>query len=74
MILRSLLVANILSKLYSAAVSAGAGVNTARRAANALADYENRFAKLERELGYIKLMLAGVLALLAIAIIKLFAG
>ena len=65
---------SLISKIHSIFASASAGFEKARKAANALSDYESRIAKLEDDLIQIKLMLAGVLALVALLVIRAFAS
>jgi hypothetical protein len=64
--------AMMLSKTYDALVSAGAPEEKAR-AAEELAAYETRFAKIEQDLAIIKWMLGFVIAGVASLIIKAFA-
>jgi hypothetical protein len=63
----------MLSKTYDALVSAGAPEEKARAAAEELAAYETRFAKIEQDLAIIKWMLGFVIAGVASLIIKAFA-
>jgi hypothetical protein len=65
--------AMMLSKTYDALVSAGAPEEKARAAAEELAAYETRFAKIEQDLAIIKWMLGFVIAGVASLIIKAFA-
>jgi hypothetical protein len=60
----------MLAKTYDALIAAGAPEEKARDAAEELAAYENRFARVETELAVIKWMLGVVLA----GIVSLFAG
>jgi hypothetical protein len=62
--------AMMLSKIYDAFIAAGAPEEKARDAAEELAAYENRFAKIEPDLAVIKWMLGVVLA----GVVSLFAG
>ena len=55
--------ATMISEVYDAFVSAGAPEEKARKAAEALADYENRFIKFEGELLVLKWMVGFVIAL-----------
>lgn len=64
----------LITRMAAVFGAAGAGVNTARRAANALANYDARFTRFEAELTQIKLMLAGALFLVSVLVIKAFAG
>ena len=65
--------AMMLSKTYDALVSAGAPEEKARAAAEELAAYETRFAKIEQDLAIIKWMLGFVIAGVASLIIKAIA-
>jgi hypothetical protein len=65
--------AMMLSKTYDALVSAGAPEEKARAAAEELAAYETRFAKIEQDLAIIKWMLGFVIAGVASLIVKAFA-
>jgi hypothetical protein len=60
----------MLAKTYDALIAAGAPEDKARDAAEELAAYENRFAKIETDLAVIKWMLGVVLA----GVVSLFAG
>jgi hypothetical protein len=55
-------VATILAELYDALKTAGAPDEQARKAAEAVAAYENRFAKIESELAVLKWMAGSNLA------------
>ena len=59
--------ATMISEVYDAFVAAGAPEEKARKAAEAIASYENRFSRIERDLAMLKWMtgttLAGVIAL-----------
>jgi hypothetical protein len=55
--------ATMISEVYDAFVSAGAPEEKARKAVEALADYENRFTKFEGELLVLKWMVGVVIAL-----------
>ncbi|HYZ40047.1 MAG TPA: hypothetical protein VE687_05380 [Stellaceae bacterium] len=63
----------MLSKTYDAFIAAGAPEQKAREAAEELAAYETRFAKVEQDLAIIKGMLGVVIAGVASLIIKAFA-
>ena len=70
----------MLSKTYDALISAGAPEEKARAAAEELAAYETRFARIEQDLAVIKWMvgvtLAGVISLIvsvASLVLKAFA-
>jgi hypothetical protein len=63
----------MLSKTYDALLAAGAPEDKARGAAEELAAYETRFAKIEQDLAIIKWMLGFVIAGVASLIVKAFA-
>jgi hypothetical protein len=63
----------MLSKTYDALIAAGSPEDKARAAAEELAGYESRFAKIETDLAVIKWMLGVVIAGVASLIIKTFA-
>jgi hypothetical protein len=63
----------MLSKTYDAFIAAGAPEEKARAAAEELATYESRFAKIGTDLAVIKWMLDVVIAGVASLIIKAFA-
>ena len=63
----------MLSKTYDALIAAGAPEDKARGAAEELAAYETRFAKIEQDLAIIKWMLGFVIAGVASLIVKAFA-
>jgi hypothetical protein len=63
----------MLSKTYDALIAAGAPEDKARAAAEELAGYEARFAKIETDLAVIKWMLGIVIAGVASLVIKTFA-
>ena len=58
----------MITELYDALKDAGAGEEKARKAAETVAAYENRFSKIEADLGILKWMvgfnLAGTVALI----------
>jgi hypothetical protein len=62
----------MLSRTYDALVAAGAPEDKARAAAEELAGYENRFAKIETDLAVINWMLGIVVAGVASLVIKAF--
>ena len=69
----------MIAEVYDALIAAGAPEDKARKAAEAIAGYENRFTSLEMrlikmdgELGLIKWMLGFVLAGVAALILKAF--
>ena len=53
----------MISELYDALIDAGASEEKSRAAAQALAEYDNRFNKIDTELQLMKWMLGGCLAL-----------
>lgn len=59
----------MIAELYEALVDAGASQDKAREAARAIAEYENRFSKIDSDLRILKWMagatLAGVISILA---------
>lgn len=57
----------MLSKTYDALVEAGASDATAREAAEEIALYELRFARIHRDLAVLKWMIGGIYAVLFIA-------
>lgn len=63
----------MLSKTYEALVAAGAPEEKARAAAEELAGYESRFAKVETDLAVVKCVLGVIIAGVASLIIKAFA-
>ena len=63
----------MLSKTYEALIAAGAPEDKAREAAEELAAYESRLAKIEADLAVIKWMLGFVIAGVASLVIKAFA-
>ncbi len=62
----------MLSRTYDALIAAGAPEDKARAAAEELAGYESRFAKIETDLAVIKWMLGIVVAGVASLVIKAF--
>ena len=62
----------MLSKTYEALVAAGAPEDKARAAAEELAAYESRFAKIETDLAVIKWMLGVNLAASLSIMVKVF--
>jgi hypothetical protein len=65
-------VAMMLSKTYDALISAGAPEEKARAAAEELAAYETRFAKIETDLAVLKWMVGVNLAASLSLVIKAF--
>jgi len=62
----------MLSKTYAALIAAGAPEEKAREAAEELANYDNRFNKLESDIVVVKWMLGVLIAGVASLIIKAF--
>ena len=60
-----------MSGLYDALLAAGAGDDAARKAAEEVASYDNRFAKIENEVGIVKWMIGFNLAMTAAILAKL---
>jgi hypothetical protein len=65
-------VATMISEVYDAFVSAGAPEEKARRAAEAIANYETRFARIESDLAVLKWMTGTTLAGVVALVIKTF--
>jgi len=61
----------MMSALYDALRTAGAGDDSARKAAEEVAAYDNRFAKLEAEVAVVKWMVGFNVALTAAVLAKL---
>ena len=64
--------ATMISEVYDAFIAAGAPEDKARKAAEALADYENRFTKIDAELVVIKWMVGFSIALNVAILVRLF--
>ena len=62
----------MISEVYDALKEAGAGEEKARAAAEAIAGYENRFAKIDQDLSVIKWMAGFNLALTTAVLWKVF--
>jgi hypothetical protein len=62
----------MLSRTYDAPVAAGSPEDKARAAAEELAGYENRFARIETDLAVLKWMLGVVMAGVISLVIKAF--
>ncbi len=62
----------MISEVYDALKEAGAGEEKARAAAEAIAGYENRFAKIDQDLAVIKWMAGFNLALTTAVLWKVF--
>jgi hypothetical protein len=68
----SISVATMISEVYDAFIAAGAPEEKARKAAEALADYENRFTRIDAELLVVKWMVGFVIALDVAILIRVF--
>jgi len=64
--------ATMLSEVYDALKEAGASEEKARKAAEAIAAYENRFAKVESDLNLLKWMVGFNIAMTTAVLWKIF--
>ena len=64
----------MISKVYDALIEAGASQDKARKAAEALANYESRFSKVDADLLLLKWMTGFILAGVSGLILKTFFG
>lgn len=64
--------ATMISEVYDAFVAAGAPEDKARKAAEAIASYENRFSRIESHLAGLKWMTGTILAGVAALVVKTF--
>jgi len=62
----------MISEVYDALKDAGASEEKARKAAEAIAAYENRFNRIEQDLAIVKWMLGFVLAMVTAILWKVF--
>lgn len=62
----------MMGNLYAALVKAGAGENEAQKAAEEIAGYENRFAKIEADVALLKWMVGFNIAMTIAIVGKLF--
>ena len=62
----------MITELYDALKSAGADDDKARKAAETVASYENRFSKIETDLTLLKWMTGSTLALVIAVFVRLF--
>jgi hypothetical protein len=62
----------MISEVYDAFIAAGAPEDKARKAAEAIASYENRFARIETDFVVLKWMTGTILAGVAALVIKTF--
>jgi hypothetical protein len=63
----------MISEVYDALKEAGASEEKARKAAEAIASYENRFARMESDLAILKWMVSFNLAMTIAILWKVFA-
>lgn len=64
--------ATMVSEVYDALLEAGASQDKARKAAEAVANYDNRFNKIEQDLLLVKWMLGFLMAGMAALVLKAF--
>ena len=64
--------ATMISEVYDAFVAAGAPEDKARKAAEALANHENRFTRVDAELLVLKWMVGFVIALDIAILVRVF--
>jgi hypothetical protein len=62
----------MISEVYDAFIAAGAPEDKARKAAEAIAAYENRFSRIEPDLTVLKWMTGTILAGVVALVIKTF--
>ena len=62
----------MISEVYDAFIAAGAPEDKARKAAEALADHENRFSRIDGRLTVLKWMVGFAVALNVAILIRLF--
>ena len=62
----------MIAEVYDALISAGAPEDKARKAAEALANYESRFSKIDADLLVLKWMTGFILAGMAGVVVKTF--
>ena len=62
----------MISEVYDAFISAGAPEDKARKAAEAIASYENRFGRIESDLAILKWITGTILAGVVALVIKIF--
>jgi hypothetical protein len=65
-------VSTMISEVYDALIAAGAPEDKARKAAEALADHENRFSRIDTELIVLKWMVGFAVALNVAILTRLF--
>jgi hypothetical protein len=66
--------ATMISEVYDALKEAGASEEKSRKAAEAIASYENRFAHIESDLAVIKWMIGFNLAMTTAVLWKMFSS
>ncbi len=64
--------ATMISEVYDAFIAAGAPEDKARKAAEALANYENRFSRIDADLLVLKWMTGTILGGVVALVIKTF--
>ncbi len=64
--------ATMVSEVYDALLEAGASQDKARKAAEAVANFENRFNRLEQDTALLKWMVGFNLAISAAVLLKVF--
>ena len=64
----------MISEIYDALKEAGASEEKARKAAEAVATYENRFARIESDLALVKWMIGFNLAMTVAILWKIFSA
>ena len=64
----------MISEVYDALKEAGASEEKARKAAEAVATYENRFARIESEFALVKWMIGFNLAMTVVVLWKVFSS
>jgi hypothetical protein len=68
----TIVVSTMISEVYDAFIAAGAPEDKARKAAEALADHENRFSRIDAELIVLKWMVGFAVALNVAILTRLF--
>jgi hypothetical protein len=64
----------MISEIYDALKEAGASEEKARKAAEAVASYENRFTRIESDLAVVKWMIGSNLAMTVAILWKIFSA
>jgi hypothetical protein len=65
-------VATMISEVYDAFIASGAPEDKARKAAEALANYENRFSRIDAELVVLKWMVGFAIAIDIAILVRVF--